>query len=88
MQNGMTGILRITGYKMDWHERHRLFEKVQKIRSVIRSCVNEYQLDSAQKMSNNLISIQPECEEKHIASCLLIAEYGKMLAKILKSKIL
>lgn len=69
---------------MDWIARHRLFEKVYKVRCVIRSCVTDPQLESAIRMADNFVKQQAECYEKHIANCLFQAEIGKKIIQISK----
>lgn len=72
---------------MNFIERHRLFEKVDKVRSIIRSCVTDLQLKSADNMANNLIRQLPECDEKYIAKCFFIAESGKKLIQIIEKEL-
>lgn len=73
---------------MNWIERHRLFESVHKVRNVIRSCATYDQLKSAETMADNLVNMQPECDEKHIANCFLMAEIGKKIIHTIKSELL
>lgn len=59
---------------MDFVDRIRFYTKIQKVRSVIRSCETHEQLKSASIMGENLISQAPECYEKHIGNCEIQAE--------------
>lgn len=67
---------------MDWLERIRLYEKLVKVRSIIRSCLTIDQLLSAERMIDNFVSQLPDCDDKHIVNCTLLAEYGRRLAQI------
>lgn len=68
---------------MDFAERHRFYAKVQKVRSVIRSCETDAQLDSAIRMGENLISQLPECDEKHIGNCEIQRETIRKIFKLM-----
>lgn len=72
---------------MDWLERIQLNEKLAKVSSIIRSCLTIDQLLSGERIIDNFVAQLPECDDKHIINCRLLAEYGKRLAQIAISEI-